>query len=215
MFDDPAEEMQFDFKKTSTKRYEQEYEHLELNRETKIENWQAIIKSPVNKRRLKNIFMDELIMNFGDWLKVGQTIYMNGTFREGVVKVCQKNEFEYTSFETQKDLILKVGESDSKIFFAIKHLRTLFGDKFKKFLVYSLDTDVKFLSLYFSSLLPNADIVIKHGRGLSQMFFHPKKVLEIMKTEFQLSTQNEVLCFSKNILQAYLYFGCDSNPGTL
>ena len=52
MFDDPAEEMQFDLKKTSTKRYEQEYEHLELNRETKIENWQAIIKSPANKRRL-------------------------------------------------------------------------------------------------------------------------------------------------------------------
>ena len=73
-----------------------------------------------------------------------------GTFGEGVVKVCQKNEFEYITFETEKDLILKVGESDSKIFFAIKHLRTLFADKFKKFLVYSLDTDVKFLSLYFS-----------------------------------------------------------------
>ena len=211
LFDDDPQEADFDLKKTSTKRYTQSYDEMDLTKDTIVDDWSSVIKSPSNKRKLKRIVLDEIIQRASEWLEENQCIYLNGTFGSGIVKYCEKNWLGYVEYKTIENLKLRIGESDTKIFFAAKYLANIQG--FKKILVYSLDTDVKILSLYFASLMPEIEIVIKYGSGLCNSYFYPKHVMNYYKTEFDLDTQNKVLQHAKNVVKAYCYFGNDSCPG--
>ena len=104
-----------------------------------------------------------------------------------------------------------MGESDSKIFFSIEYFAKKKG--FKNFLVYSLDTDVKIISLYFAAYPPDIEICIKYGSGLSVAYFYPGKVIEYFQKENNLLNHEELTRYTKSFLKAFVYFGCDSNAG--
>ena len=76
-----------------------------------------------------------------------------------------------------------------------------------------MDTDVKILSTYFAACIPNIEIVIKFGSGLSVSYFYPRKVTEYFQKENNLLDNEELTRYTKSFLKAFVYFVCDSNPG--
>ncbi len=65
-----------------------------------------------------------------------------------------------------------MGESDTKCFQLIEKVNQ--DHKTATFLIYSADTDVKFWSIYYSSLWINKlEIIVKSGKNMVPSFFEP------------------------------------------
>ena len=210
LFDDPSDTRNLDLKMTNRKRYQREYKDLPLTANFVIEDWDCIMKSPENKRALKRIIMEEIIQSgvSQDILKNGESLYLNGSMEDQRVICLDKNQ-DYVSMSFES-FTLRNDESDFKIFFALEkyYLKGL-----RKFLIYSQDSDVKILSLYWTAKLENVEMIIKFGSSLASSYFHPKNVGEYFVKELSLNSTEKKVQHSIALLQCYIYFGSDATPG--
>ena len=212
MFDDTSESRSFDLKMTNKKRYQREYKELDLTAASFIEDWDSIIKCPGNKKQLKRIIVEEILQSgvSNDILKDGQFLYLNGSMEDQRV-ICLKKtcDFDYVRMSSE-GFQLRSDETDFKIFFAISqfHQRGL-----RKFLIYSQDSDVKMLSLYWTTKLESIDMTIKFGSALASSYFSPRKVSDHFSRELSLSSDEKKVQHSRAMLQCYIFLGSDATPG--
>ena len=210
MFDDSSDTRNLDLKMTNKKRYQKEYKDLDLAASSFIEDWDSVIRSPENKKRLKQIIMEEIVQSgvSDNIMKNGETLFLNGSMDDGRIICLRKNDdyvrMDNESFEVRRD------ESDYKIFFALEKYHS---QGLKKFLIYSQDSDVKMLSLYWTAKLEEAEMTIKFGSSLASSYFYPKRVSQYFGRELNLNSQEERMKHSKALLQCYIFFGSDATPG--
>ena len=81
-----------------------------------------------------------------------------------------------------------------------------------RFLVYSKDTDVKVLSVYWQSRLKLDEIVVRSGSVLLPSYFYPSKFLCYLKSVFD-SSNEDMQRHAKSFLNTFILFGCDLCPG--
>ena len=104
--------------------------------------------------------------------------------------------------------VLTLGESDTKIFQLIEKVNQDY--KTTTFLIYSADTDVKFLSIYYSALWINKlEIIVKSGKNMVPSFFEPHKVCQFLHDAYNKT----VLESAEGLLKTFLLLGSDANPG--
>ena len=210
LFDDTKDRIEIDLKKTAGKRYTINYDEIELTPMTLINDWEKVIKSPVNKAKLKKILFAEFIQSgIAEELQPGQSLFLNGTDQDGSVLSLKKNDQNYVEFNSQ-EFSVRCDESDSKIYFAMKQF---YKKGYKNFLVYSQDTDVKMLSLYWSAFLGDVNITIKYGNSLAASYFKTTVVREYFKKEFDLKSHDQQVQHAKSLLKCYNFFGSDACPG--
>ena len=178
-------------------------EVLDLGNEHVIDDWNVIFKNPQNKRQFKTIFVDHIMQICGSHMQNNQCIYFNGTYDEGQVWRAKQLENGYTKLEVMENLKLSCGETDTKIFQLSQKLEL----KGNPMLILSTDTDVKMLSLYWSSKL-QIDYVIRSGSNLIPSYFYPQKMLDALNKKFG----DDVGKFVENLLKIYATFGCDYLP---
>ena len=193
MFDEDTKDRNNELKMTADKRYENNYPDISIDENYVIDDWALIFKNQNNKKRFKLLFRNVVMQSVVEWLDEGQIFYINGVFPEGETKKFIKTEFGYLTIETVEHWKLPKAESDTKIFNIIE---TLHNDL--KVLIFSLDTDVKILAVYWSARIPNKNIVIRSGSGVTPSYFHPQKFVEFMERNYKLETtmyMNMQRCF--------------------
>ena len=79
LFDDPQDDRYLDLKKTGSKRYVKQYPEIFFDSDTVIEDWEIVLRSPMNKMKYKKIFVDIVIQIADKYMKSGQALYLNGT----------------------------------------------------------------------------------------------------------------------------------------
>ena len=168
-----------------------------------------ILKHPENKSQFKSLFVKVLIESAEHMFGFNQEPYLNDTETDGIVRVLVKSCQGLENYVLSERWTQQKTESDTKIFHLINEF---FKTGFTKFLICSQDTDVKMLSLYWSSILPQLEITVQSGTILLPSFFYPHKYLDYMKTKFDCSSQN-LARYAKSLLQAFVLFGCDLSPG--
>ena len=209
LFDDSKESWEFNLKKTDEKRYQNCFPRIVLKEDTIVHDWDIILKQPQNKSQFKSLFVKVLIESAEDLLDLNQELYLNGTETGGIVRVLVKSCEGLENYVLGERWSQRLTESDTKIF----HLLHLFSETgFTKFLICSQDTDVKMLSLYWSSILPRLEITVQSGTILLPSFFYPNEYLDYMKTKFDCSSES-LARYTKSLLQAFVLFGCDLSPG--
>ena len=188
---------------TDQKRYKDPQPDLELNRETKVEVWASVFGSRSNKTKLKTLIFDLFIEESQTLLSDGQTLYLQG---EGS-KVIKLMKIGGEVTQTELFPVMSEGESDLKIFEFLQYCRKdkLFGN----ILIYSLDTDVKFLSVVFSSLFTNLKIVVK-SQKTHHTFFFPGEVVNYIEGNLSADSVYE---HTLSLLTTYIMCGVDHNPG--
>ena len=155
---------------------------------------------------------DFITSNIAKLLENGKTLYLHGGFHNSGLRVFKRTSNE----EIEIDLLLlniNAGESDTKIFQLLKCFQMT--TYMARVLIISLDTDVKFLSIVFSSLYPNVEIFIKSGKTL-QTIFSPGKVVSYISKEFSVNSSqlNDIVSHhARNLLKTYILFSVDQNPG--
>lgn len=204
MFDDSTKHL--NIKNTDDQRYAGNEELLILKTDFLIDDWNMIFKNKQNKIQFKKIFVDHIMQICGSHMSINQTIYFNGTFDEGKVMRVKKMDSGYCALEVVEGMALSVGESDMKIF-EFSLLIQLNG---KILEILSLDTDVKVVSLYWSTKYPHIEYVIRSGSNLVPSYFYPRKVVESIKN--LMSDNRAVANFVENLLFIYALFGCDYIP---
>ena len=103
---------------------------------------------------------------------------------------------------------MTLGESDTKCFQLIEKVNQ--DHKTATFLIYSADTDVKFWSIYYSSLWINKlEIIVKSGKNMVPSFFEPLKVCQFLHDAYNKT----VLESAEGLLKTFLLLGSDANPG--
>ena len=207
MFDEDISDRKDDLKMTAEKRYDNEYQDLQLHANYEITDWAVIFKNQKNKKQFKSLFKYILMQSVGEYLEVGQNFYMNGLFDDGITKSFIKNELGYLQIENVDIWKLSKAESDTKIFEVCRAESTD-----QKVLIFSVDTDVKMLSIYWSARLCHENLIIRSGSGLAPIYFYPQTVVDFFFKNYNLQVGNTT-DYAEALLTAYAYFGCDYNPG--
>ena len=96
-----------------------------------------------------------------------------------MVKLSKKRGEQVAVTEAPWDLF--PGESDHKIFQFIRYWRD--NRESPDFSIFSLDTDVKILSVVFSALFPDIKFIIKSQRS-NHTYFYPGKFIDYMQQNF-------------------------------
>ena len=63
-----------------------------------IEDWEFILRSPMNKKKYKKLFVDVVIQIADKYMKSGQAMYMNGTFeieQEKILKISEDYDYKH------------------------------------------------------------------------------------------------------------------------
>ena len=83
-------------------------------------------------------------------------------------------------------------------------------------MIYSLDTDVKVLSVVFSSLFSDTKLII-NSQKINHTYFYPGKLVEFMEVGFaggqRENYREATYLHAKSLLTTYIAFGVDQNPG--
>ena len=79
----------------------------------------------------------------------------------------------------------------------------------KKVLIFSLDTDVKMLSIYYTST-SNVEFIVRSGSNIVPSYFHPNKFISHIKNE--LKEESLIPIFARSMLKVFALLGCDFLP---
>ena len=79
----------------------------------------------------------------------------------------------------------------------------------KKVLIFSLDTDVKMLSIYYSSI-SNVEFIVRSGSNIVPSYFHPNKFISQIKNA--LKEESLIPTFARSMLKVFALLGCDFLP---
>ena len=96
----------------------------------------------------------------------------------------------------REDLKLTVGESDYKMFEFVKRMKLTE----KKVLIFSLDTDVKMLSIYYTST-SNVEFIVRSGSNIVPSYFHPNKFISQIKNA--LKEESLIPTFARSMLKVF------------
>lgn len=80
IFDDPGNSIKPNLKKTSAKRYQTLHEGLDIHEAFLMSDFEAVIKSPENKQKLKKVIMDHIQQSGHRFISPGETIYLTGNY---------------------------------------------------------------------------------------------------------------------------------------
>ena len=94
----------------------------------------------------------------------------------------------------REDLKLTVGESDYKMFEFVKRMKLTE----KKVLIFSLDTDVKMLSIYYTST-SNVEFIVRSGSNIVPSYFHPIKFISQVRNN--LKEESLIPIFARSMLK--------------
>ena len=208
LFDEPMELIEINLKQTDNKRYDNNYKELDLTLNMVVEDWDIILKQKSNKLQFKYMFAKYLLENANIILEEGNKLYLNGIMKNGEVICIFLKNGQLCKHTMNKDWNLCKGESDSKIFFLLE--KFLLQGK-KNFLIFSKDTDVRVLSIYFSAKHQDSQIVVKSGTSSFPSYFYPSLFVNYMKENFD--AENCSMAMAISILRTYSIMGCDQNPG--
>ena len=100
---------------------------------------------------------------------------------------------------------MTVGESDYKMFQFVNLMKL----SQKKVLIFSLDTDVKMLSIYYTST-SNVEFIVRSGSNIVPSYFHPNKFISRIKNE--LKEESLIPIFARSMLKVFALLGCDFLP---
>ena len=100
---------------------------------------------------------------------------------------------------------MTVGESDYKMFQFVNLMKL----SQKKVLIFSLDTDVKMLSIYYTST-SNVEFIVRSGSNIVPSYFHPNKFISHIKNE--LKEESLIPIFARSMLKVFALLGCDFLP---
>ena len=210
LFDDPKEEMDFNLKKTDTKRYQKQFAKLELKGNTIVHDWDMVLKQQENKNQFKQIFVEILLETADTLMEENQELYVNGTETHGIVRQIRKTSQGLQNTVLPVNWNQNIGESDTKNFTLLNQFSEI---GFKNFLIFSKDTDVKMLAIFWLCQLPHVEIFIQSGTILLPSYFNPKKYVEYMKATFKFSDGRQLSRFGRALLRTYILYGCDMCPG--
>ena len=210
LFDDPIHVRTNDVKQTYSSRYSsEEYKDLVLTEDLVISDMTEIFRNQHNKESYKKVLLEYIRRNANKVLKNGSSLFLNGTFDDtGVVKQISMTDNVITEVD-REDLRLKPSETDEKLFFLMRKVHILGA---KKFLVHSLDCDVKILSIYWSSLMPDVEIVIKSSKSISSTYFYPGQILRYMSAKYICKSQEDLARLARSLLRTYIILGNDCTP---
>ena len=107
-----------------------------------------------------------------------------------------------------KEWHLGKGESDSKVFFLLEKFIT---QGKRNFLIFSKDTDVKLISIFFAAKHQDSQIVVKSGTSSFPSYFYPSLFVDYMKEHFD--AENCSTSMAVSILRTFSLMGCDQSPG--
>ena len=173
------------------------------------------VKSRHSKSILKGLISQFLTEQSNNLLGDCQTLYLNGgdyQLPAGLVVKISKERGEPVEI-SKVSWSLTAEVSDHKIFQFVRFWRE--DQPCQDVLIYSLDMDVKFLSIVFSVLFSDTKFIIKSQRA-HHTYFYPDRVAEYMEMNFVAGgeTQAESLYLhAKSLLTTYIMFGVDHNPG--
>ena len=94
----------------------------------------------------------------------------------------------------REDLKLTVGESDYKMFEFVKRMKLTE----KKVLIFSLDTDVKMLSIYYTST-SNVEFIVRSGSNIVPSYFHPIEFISQVRNN--LKEESLIPIFARSMLK--------------
>ena len=182
------------------------YVDLNLTDSFEIDDWNCIFKSKSNKRKFKKLFTAISLQLCQNDLKEGIKIYFNGVFdKRGLVKEVHRDQYDFIRIVEREDLELTVGESDYKMFQFVKLMKLTQ----KKVLIFSLDTDVKMLSIYYTSTL-NVEFIVRSGSNIVPSYFHPSKFISQIRND--LKEESLIPTFARSMLKVFALLGCDFLP---
>lgn len=203
MFDD---EVGKELKMTDKSRYNNSHEKLSVTSNMIIDDWNTIFKNKENKLKFKILMLQRIENELRHFLDPDNVLYLNGPRNINMGQVTCVTRL--SGPDVVPGYTLQLGESDVKIFQLIEKCH--YEMKRTEFLIYSLDTDIKFLSIYYSALWFNKlRMIVKSGKNMVPSFFNPLKVCQYMRDSYP----QPVLESAEGLLKAYILMGCDSNPG--
>ena len=201
MFDDKEGK---NLKMTNEKRYNNDNKssfNLTMMTVVNKDCWANIFKNPANKLLFKQLFITRVKEKLRHEFEPSHTLYLNGAFDDGKVYVVTKNNIHENS------KVLPIGESDIKIF---KFIENSFDMDVSNFLVISMDTDVKMISIVFQATHQRINVVVKSSNQVLP-YFIPQAYIKYVEENFSNDSSPQV--HAENMLQVYILFGVDQNPG--
>ena len=203
LFDD---EQGKELKMTDMSRYSNNYEKLNVTMNMVIPDWNLIFKNKENKLSFKIQMIKRIENDLKHLIDENCFLYINGPRNLNLGQVTWISKMSGPS--VVPGWVLTLGESDTKIFQLIEKFNQDY--KTTTFLIYSADTDVKFLSIYYSALWINKlEIIVKSGKNMVPSFFEPLKVCQFLHDAYPQT----VLESAEGLLKTFLVLGSDANPG--